>query len=190
MKHFTLSLMLALFVPVLPGLVDSDSPLPVYSGVWLTDETITYAIGGSARYTNDNTATISFDVYTDGFTLFFLYTPGGGDVDMCIDGDCVTVSTDGTASMGRADFTDLAAGLKNVTVEVTTTPFYFDALYVFPLPEDVSSVSSTFTTTGGTEYTSEYHFSFTAGEVATVVLLAMLIIVQVSNLVMWLWHRQ
>jgi hypothetical protein len=191
MNTLTLSLLIALLVPVAPGaLVDSESPVPAYTGAWLTDDTITYAIGGSARYTNDTDATIEFDVTTDGFTLFFLYAAGGGSVDVCVDGaDCVTVDTDGTASSGRADFSGLASGTKTITVDVTSVPFYFDALYIYP-ELALESVAQSTVNIGGTDYTTQYHYSFTAGEVITVTLLAMLITVQVANLVMWLWHRQ
>ncbi|MEO1442444.1 MAG: hypothetical protein AAFV33_18735 [Chloroflexota bacterium] len=185
------SLITVLLVPLAPGtLIDSTSPVLVYSGSWLTDDTVSYAEGGSARYSSNVDASITFDVDTTGFTVFFLYTSGGGNFDVCIDDNpCTTITTDGLPAQGRVTFDELETGLKTVVLDVVSGPVYFDAVYVYPYTRTGSQTQTTFTT-GGETQTGTYIYSITAGEVAIVVLLVALVVIQLSNWITWLWQRE
>jgi len=185
----------ALAAPVSPGLLDDDSPVLTYTGSWV-ESSESYAIGGAAR--SASSGSITFDMYADGLTVYFLYSTGGGDMDVCIDSDCVTVSTDGGGASGRVDVTGLGTGLKSVSISPSSaTSISFDALYIYPNPPDgadtaIRSISSEFVVTEDeTEvtYTGRYILSYTAGEITLAVLVSVLIIIQTGNLVMWLWYR-
>ncbi len=179
-------------VPIAPGLLDSDSPILSYTGNWITQNEIAYAVGESARSTS--TGSVEFDVYTTGFTLFFLYQVGGGDIEVCIESDCVQIETDGAAAAGRAEFTDLDAGFKAVTVSpMTATSILFDGVYVHPDPPalDEQRLTSEPFTVGvePTEYVGTYILSMTAGEVIVSLLLATLVSLTIVRMVFDLWQR-
>jgi hypothetical protein len=185
--------------PIEPGLVNSESPVLVYAGSWTTNDTFAYAIDGTVQQTMDGS--VVFDIYGDGFTLFFLYAADGIDVDVCIEVDCVTISTAGTASRGRADFANLDSGLKQVVISPTApdmvNSFYFDGLYIYPdappTPEPESTpvgiINQEFTY-GGETLKGQYHFVLTAGDSVITILLSTLTLVSLAHLVLGIWKER
>ena len=186
----TLLLFTLLFAPIGPGMFNEDHPALSYVGSWVDETNIAYAVSGSARSTSSGS--VNFDVYGTGFRLFFLYAPGSPNVEVCIDLDCVNLSTDGVASSGRADFTDLQPGPKQITVTaIEAGTWYFDGVYVYP-DSAINSpqiVSEPFFVEG-TEYTGTIDLSFTAGEIVNALLLAALVGLLIVNTVFTLWNRK
>lgn len=181
-----------LAAPIDTGLADSDNPAFTYSGAWATQE-FAYAIGGTARTTSSTSASVSFEVYSDGFTVFFLYGTSGTDMDVCIDEECVTVETAGAAARGRADFTELNTSRKAVTIQpadpLTGSTLAFDGVYIHPSAPDVdtSNLESQFTFEG-VDYTGNFSLSLSAGEVTITLLLIVLILVQLVTFISGIWE--
>ena len=193
MKYLILSLMLfavvtVAAVPIDSGLFDSTSPVLLRTGVW-TETDFTYAIGASALSTT--AGSLTFDMYTTGFTLFFLYNPAGGDVDVCVDMDCVSIDTAGGESRGRLDMSGYDSGFKTVTVTPTGGTFYFDAVYIWhdePMNPMTSGIEQEFSY-GGETHTGFFAFSFTTGELVIILLLTFMAVLQIADFVRGMIHE-
>lgn len=177
-------------VPIAPGIVDSDSPILVYNGSWMT-VTNPAAVGGSVESTSDGSVT--FDLYTSGFTLFWI-TGVNAAIEVCIDAECVALDVSGSGEAGRGDFTGLPTGTKSVIVTPTAGNFMLDAVYIYPDPPTVEQssgavVKDTFDF-GGESYSVAYRFSFTAGELVVISLLAFIGTIQLAGMVFQQWNQR
>lgn len=167
--------------PIAPGFVDSTSPIFNFAGSWSTESNV-IAIGESVQTSAGGS--VSFESYTQGFTLYFLYSPNGNDVDVCIDSSCVTLSTLGGESRGKADFTLLPAGQKAITITASGV-FKFDGIYIYPdaPPTDESSLFEF----EGETYSGKLENTITTGDALTAILLTVLAVINISQLVIGMW---
>lgn len=177
--------------PLPDGLHDDTYPALDYSGTW-SDAILSDAYGGGYQETTDSAAILSIEIYAEGFVLFFIYDPSGGNMSICIDDDCSTVvSTVGASGVGRAEISGLATGLKTIEIRKTdpdTSPVGFDAIYIYPTPpaaivEEVHSTISNEYTLDGESYRGSIVVSVDVGQIMTVLLLAVLVLISLTQII-------
>lgn len=177
--------------PLQTGLIDDTNPVLDYTGTW-SDGSYVDAYGGGYQTTSDVSASLLFETYATGFTLFFIYDALGDDVEVCVELDCTTVSTMGMVDVGKIELTALASGLKSVTVsKVTadTSVFLFDALYVHPEASAISEVTEQqieFDLEGQT-FTGLLDLRITSGDAIQVMLLMAIFVLMVFRFILELW---
>jgi hypothetical protein len=199
MKRFIAILIISIAInveaaPLQEGLTDNTNPVLSYSGTWSEIESVdAYAYGGTFQQTTDVSATLTFETYAPGITIFFIYDPLGDDVEVCVDMDCLTVSTLGAASIGSMELSNFAYGLKNITVAKVTndvSAFNFDAIYIHPYNEsEANSEQLTTFELDGQTYTGVFVLRITSGEAMIVLLLSSLIALQLFSLISQLWRK-
>jgi len=184
-----------LAVPLDAGFFDNESPVLTYSGSWTHAVTSSIAINGTTDTSTAVSDTLTFDLFSEGFTLFYLFESDGADIEVCVDGDCIDLATVGGASNGRAEFTDLDYGLKYVSITNTDgNTFYFDGVYIYPTDlvtnnSQWSQQSYSFSN-GGTAYTGVVDFVFSSGEIALVVILSVSLSIQIVRFVLDVWGNK
>lgn len=176
--------------PLDQGLKDDTYIVLNYSGSW-SQVASAVALAGNYSQTTDISASVSFDVYSEGFTVYFIYEATGSDMQICIDGSCSTVSTVGATARGQAEFTGLSEGLKTVTISKVVDDgltISLDAVYVHP-QQDVSptpppNLVYTDFDYEGTTYTGLIDLSLTSGEIVIVLLLGVMLTTQLARVVL------
>ncbi len=167
------------------GITDSDAPTLTYEGTWTTG-TFAYAYGGTARQTTQDGAKVTFETYSNGFTVYLLYQSGGDNMDVCINAVCTVIGTDGIPARASAEFIDLDAGLKEIEI-VSRGDVIFDGVYIHPF-QPLTETISTFEF-GGETYTSNLDFSVSAADVVVILLLAVLATIAFARFVLEMWQR-
>jgi hypothetical protein len=102
-----------------------------YSGVW-TSEGNASASGGSLKYTNQDGAKVTFQFTGTRLTIIRALSPGYGNMVVCVDGSCQTVSNYNASVMWQqpVSFT-VAAGTHTVEIRnPSTTYFDLDAIRI------------------------------------------------------------
>lgn len=126
-----------------PGMYDQNVPQISYSGTGFTWTTTTdgTGYGGSRITTGATTSTnplISFNIWGGGFTLYIVSGTTGANANMCIDGNCSSVSWYGVSTaFTTIQVTGLSYGTHVITIQKTSSALTFinlDALYVAPPP--------------------------------------------------------
>lgn len=181
---------LVMGAPLDEGLKDDTYIVLDYSGSW-SQVASAVALAGNYSQTTDITASVSFDVYSEGFTVYFIYEATGSSMEVCIDATCSTVSTVGATARGVAEFTGLSEGLKTVTISKVVDDgltISLDAVYVHP-QEDVSPTPSpnlvyTDFDYEGTTYTGLINLSLSSGEIVIVLLLGVIVLTQFARFVL------
>lgn len=178
--------------PLETGLVDDSSPVLDYVGAW-SSGTYVDAYGGGYQSTNDIAASLSFETFATGITIFFIYDSLGDDIEVCVDTDCIIVSTVGAVSVGKIELTNLASALKTVTVAKTTADasvFLFDAIYIHPSGEsmEVAEQSIQFDY-DGQAYSGILDLRISSGEALIIILMAGLLSIQLFNLILGFWKQ-
>ena len=171
--------------PIDIGLTESDSPTLTYTGTWITSS-YAYATGGTARETSQDGAEVTFETYSNGFTVYLLYQSGGDNMEVCVDDVCTVIGTAGTPTRASAEFVDLGSGLKSIEI-VSRGNVIFDGVYVHPFSPHAQT-TTTFEFAGET-YTSELNFAVSAADVVLVILLTVLAVFMAARFVLELWQR-
>lgn len=83
-----------------------------------------------------SSAKIEFSFYGDEFAIWARRNLSGGDIEICIDVSCSTVSSySATITYGEwVRFTQIALGNHDVTITPQTGRLDFDAVYIAPVP--------------------------------------------------------
>lgn len=195
MKTLTLLLIIFIAVPTMAamplqeGITDDSSITLEYTGTWSTVSEAS-AFGSSYASTTDVSATLSWQTYATGFTLFYILTPTGGDIELCIDVNCQTLPTAGSTSQAALTLTGLSNTLKSITLTKLTDdglPISFDAVYIYPsqpleVPDDSYLIAQHFEYESSM-YTGVLDLRITSGDVAIILLLLFLIVIQIGQLV-------
>lgn len=174
--------------PLPEGLNDDRSILVSYSGVW-TEATEAAAYASTVSETTDSSAVLTLETYAQGFTLFFVYDATGAAVDICVDADCTSLDTLGATAQGNIEFTALASGLKTITIQKNTVDsnvFRFDALYIHPTPSESITTENQQTVTfnyDGMEYTGVHDLYVSSGDIAIILILLFIALLQVAQLI-------
>jgi hypothetical protein len=89
-----------------------------------------------------DSAHISFNFYGDEFALWSLRDTTGGDVSICVDANCATISAySASPAFGEwIRYTGLSVDNHSVSITPLEAIFYFDALYIAPAPSGSPSV--------------------------------------------------
>lgn len=164
--------------PLQEGFVDDSHPLLVYSGTWQAGTYSEAYGGGNYQFVDDEIATVSFETFATGVTIFFIYDPSGDDVEICVDSDCTTFSTLGAVNVGTIELSDLSNDVKTITlskVTADTSVFAFDALYIHPSNESEASTESILEFDyDGQTYSGVLDFRITSGD-ALIILMQVII---------------
>lgn len=119
------------------GFYDSTIPPIVFSAGWIDAANVGH-YGGSTRTTSTAEASVSLDVYGDGFILYFAKNPAGGESLVCADAVCSSVSYYAAADLFQqsVEFSGLGEGVHTVTVTQVAGEINLDAVHVLPpVPE-------------------------------------------------------
>lgn len=180
--------------PLDTGLYDDAYIVLDYSGGW-TQQAITGAFGGNVQQTTSQSDSVSFQLYSNAFTIFFMYGVGNDSVEVCIDETCTTVATNGAVASGMASFTALGAGLKDVTISKATddaSALDFDALYIHPYESEVvtnETILSNSYSYNGESYTGSIAMSMDAGQVSMIRMLVFIATISTIQLVVSMFKR-
>lgn len=124
-----------------PGMYDQDVPQIIYSGITWTTTNDTNNYLGYRRGTGVTTSTsprIDFVIWGDGFDLFITRVSAGGTANVCINGNCQSLSWFApSAQYVIVSYTGLGYGTHSVTIQKTSTTndaINLDAIYVYPPP--------------------------------------------------------
>lgn len=197
-------------VPIEPGMHDDRSDLFVYNVDW-TEGTATRPVNGTYSRGNVYGDNVTFDTYSDGFTLFFLYISNASAIDVCVNATCTVIytasnsvdfpSAPASGIRGQVDFTSLGTGLKNVSITIIDDPnyvtgddFYFDAVYIHPYEavEEETNVGDAITqdfTFENQPYVGALHLNLDAGDIMLILLMVVLVLVQLGSFITGIWQR-
>lgn len=180
--------------PLQDGFTDDNSPLLVYAGIW-TDSVYTEAYGGSYQSSTNFGASVSFDTFATGFTIFFVYDPLGDDIEICVGLDCTIVSTLGATAIGSIELTGLDSTTKTITVSKVSNDLSvvnLDAIYIHPSRILIASEVNEYTFDfdyEGVGYTGVYDLRITSGEAILAILLTMLLTFKIFQFIVGLWGK-